>query len=144
MCPDSAIAERLFLKITPPMPHSILIIDDDPQILKMLSDFLGHTLGYQITAVADAEQAIETALGRPFDLCIVDVHLPGRSGSEVYMRLKNMIPQIEGIFFTADQEFEQRLDFLRFALPADRVLKKPLGNLSELTKLIISILGPPR
>ena len=78
-----------------------------------------------------------------YDLCIMDVRMPGLSGTETYTRLKNIHPQIEAIFFTGDREFENNLDFLRFSLPRDRVITKPIDNLSDLTRLIISILGPP-
>jgi CheY-like chemotaxis protein len=125
------------------MAHAILIVDDDPQVLNMLSQYLGKSLGYKTTAVTSGEDAINAALAQHYDLCILDVHLPGQSGSETYTRLKSLLPDVEAIFFTADQEFEQRLDFLRFSLPPDRVLTKPLDSFGGLTKLIINILGPP-
>jgi len=125
------------------MSHRILLVDDDVKILNLLKRYLGQQLGYQVTAVESGEAAVESALSETFDLCIIDVHMPGISGTETYTRLKNLTPGIEGIFFTADTEFEQALDFLRFSLPADRVLTKPLGNFTRLTQLIIGILGPP-
>ena len=125
------------------MPHSILLIDDDVKVLNLLKRYLGEVLGYQVMAVEDGQTALDTAMKKTFDLCIVDVHMPGISGTETFTRLKSVQPNIEAIFFTADTEFEQTLDFLRFSLPNDRVLTKPLTNLSRLTQLIISILGPP-
>jgi len=125
------------------MPHRILVIDDDPTVLKMLDHYLGDTLRYQVTMAPSGEEALECAMQGHYDLCIMDVRMPGLSGSETYTRLKNIHPQIEAIFFTGDSEFENDLDFLRFSLPKDRVITKPVENLSVLTRLIISILGPP-
>lgn len=125
------------------MPHRILIIDDDPIILNLLSKYLGKTLKYDVVTTLSGQDAIEAALKQRFDLCIIDVRMPGLSGTETYTRLKAMLPELEAIFFTADKEFENRMDFLRFSLPAERVLTKPINDLSRITRLIIGILGPP-
>ena len=125
------------------MPHRILVVDDDPSILEVLQSYLGTALRYDVTVAPDAETALDLSMGQRFDLSIIDVRLPGISGSELYTRLKNMQPEIEAIFFTADQDFERTMDFMRFELPADRVLVKPLNDYCKLTRLIIGILGPP-
>ena len=125
------------------MSHRILIADDDPFVLDLLKKYLGETLRYEVTTVPSGEAALEEAGKFRYDLCILDVRMTGLSGAETYMRLRNINPEIEAIFFTVDQEFENRTDFLRFSLPKERVLVKPLKSLSELTRLIIGILGPP-
>lgn len=126
------------------MPHRILIIDDDPEVLNTLVAYLGDGLGYHVETAPNGQQALELAMNAPpFDLAIIDVRMPGISGTETYMRLKNMSPEMEALFFTADQDFEKTLDFMRFSLPPERVLTKPLNDLSLLTRLIIGILGPP-
>jgi CheY-like chemotaxis protein len=125
------------------MPHRILIVDDDPNILNMLGKYLGKTLKYDVAMATSGSDAIDLALQQHFDLCIIDVRMPGLSGTETYMRLRNILPEVEAIFFTADKEFENRMDFLRFSLPAERVLTKPITDLSMITRLIIGILGPP-
>lgn len=125
------------------MPHNILIVDDDTGILKLLKRYLGDTLGYRVTTAESGDAAIAVAMKELFNLCILDVRMRGQSGTETYTRLKNMNPEIEAIFFTGDKEFENNLDFLRFSLPKERVLSKPIEDLSHLTRLIVSILGPP-
>lgn len=125
------------------MAHRILIVDDDPIILNLLGKYLGKTLKYDVATALNGTAAIDLALQQRFDLCIIDVRMPGLSGTETYTRLRSLLPELEAIFFTADKEFENRMDFLRFSLPADRVLTKPITDLSRITRLIISILGPP-
>jgi CheY-like chemotaxis protein len=125
------------------MPYQILIVDDDPAILRMMQKYLGDTLGYGVTTVSSGEEALDAAGKKKYSLCMLDVRMPGLSGTETYMRLKNINPEIEAIFITADAEFETKFDFLRFSLTKDRVLTKPIHDLSILTRLITSILGPP-
>ena len=125
------------------MPHRILIVDDDPGVREVLENYLARTLGYEVCSAENGQEGIDRAMEAKFDLAIIDVRMPGLSGPETYTRLKNIYPELESIFFTADKEFENTVDFLRFALPTERVMTKPLEDYSKLTRLIISILGPP-
>jgi len=108
-----------------------------------VADYLAGRLGYEVRAAADGREAIELALAEAFDLCIIDVILPDLSGSEVYTRLRSIRPNIEAIFFTGVAAYEESQDFLRFSLPPERVIAKPLKDMGALTRLIVSILGPP-
>lgn len=60
----------------------ILIVDDDPQILRALRITL-HARGHELVTATDGEQAIRAAGDRPPDLLIVDLGLPGLDGMQV-------------------------------------------------------------
>lgn len=66
---------------------SILVVDDDPEIVTMLSTRLGKR-GYQVTTAGDGHQAIELAKAQRFDIVLLDVMMPGKSGWEVARTLK--------------------------------------------------------
>ena len=66
---------------------SILVVDDDPEIVAMLSMRLGKR-GYQVTTASDGNKAIEMAKGQRFDVVLLDVMMPGKSGWEVARALK--------------------------------------------------------
>ena len=66
---------------------SILIVDDDPEIVTMLQTRLGKR-GYQVTTAADGNKALELAKGQKFDIVLLDVMMPGKSGWEVARALK--------------------------------------------------------
>eukprot|EP01035_Chromulina_nebulosa_P040260 gene40260-54442_t len=56
----------------------ILMVDDDPGIRDVVSDFLGRH-GYRVETAADSDE-MERALERgPVDLIVLDVMLPGRA-----------------------------------------------------------------
>lgn len=126
------------------MPHKILIVDDEPQVRSFLRNLLNGRLGYEVAEAASGKEALDLAIDNSYDLAILDVRMPELSGSETYQRLKAVLPEIEAIFFTAAGDFENSHDFLRFSLPSDRVLTKPLRDIPGFTKLIIGILGPPK
>jgi two-component system alkaline phosphatase synthesis response regulator PhoP len=66
---------------------SILVVDDDPEIVTMLSTRLGKR-GYQVTTAADGNKALEIAKAQKFDVVLLDVMMPGKSGWEVARALK--------------------------------------------------------
>jgi two-component system, OmpR family, alkaline phosphatase synthesis response regulator PhoP len=66
---------------------SILVVDDDPEIVTMLSMRLGKR-GYQVTTAADGNKALEVAKNGKFDIVLLDVMMPGKSGWEVARALK--------------------------------------------------------
>jgi len=66
---------------------SILVVDDDPEIVTMLSARLSKR-GYRVETAGDGTNALELAKkGKP-DLVLLDVMMPGKSGWEVARALK--------------------------------------------------------
>jgi len=66
----------------------ILMVDDDPGLRDVVSDFLGRH-GYNVETAADGRE-MDEALGRgPVDLIVLDVMLPGEDGLAICRRLAN-------------------------------------------------------
>src|SRR5690348_4488551 len=65
----------------------ILVVDDDPQILRVLRRGLAYA-GYQVDEAASGEAALTAARARLPDLVILDVMLPGLDGVEICRRLR--------------------------------------------------------
>jgi DNA-binding response OmpR family regulator len=66
---------------------SILVVDDDPEIVAMLSTRLAAR-GYKVSTASDGKAAIELAKRERPDLVLLDVMMPGKSGWEVARALK--------------------------------------------------------
>ena len=66
---------------------SILVVDDDPEIVSMLSTRL-TARGYNVTSAGDGHRAIELAKRERPDIVLLDVMMPGKSGWEVARALK--------------------------------------------------------
>ena len=66
---------------------SILVVDDDPEIVTMLSTRLTKR-GYKVSTASDGHKAIELAKRELPDLVLLDVMMPGKSGWEVARELK--------------------------------------------------------
>src|SRR5882724_3819904 len=66
----------------------ILVVDDDPEIVAMLSARLGKR-GYTVSTAEDGNKALEVAKREKPDVVLLDVMMPGKSGWEVARALKN-------------------------------------------------------
>ena len=105
-----------------PADPAVLVVEDEPG----MRNFLSRTLalrGWQVDTAGSAEEGADKLLGRRFDLIILDIALPGRSGLDWLKALKGE----EGcaadvILITAFADMETAIDALR-AGAADFVLK---------------------
>ena len=70
-----------------PKPKQILIADDDPITVQMLSGVLKGA-GFSISVALDAMQAVMVAMRTPLDAIVLDIGMPGGGGFQVLERLK--------------------------------------------------------
>lgn len=85
-----------------PQGARVLIVDDDPGILRAVARILGRR--HQIVAVESGEAAIEEARRFKPDLAVVDVRLPAMNGFEVTRALKRAQPGLDAILMTGNSE----------------------------------------
>ncbi len=88
--------------ITEPQGARILIVDDDPGILRAVSRILGRR--HQVVTVASGEAALDEAQRFDPDLAIVDIRLPAMNGFEVTRALKDARPGVDAILMTGNAE----------------------------------------
>ena len=77
----------------------ILIVDDEPLILFGLSKTFGDIA--EVKTVRTGEEACEELAASNYDLCILDIYLPGMSGMEVLERIKQTPPWTKVMIMTA-------------------------------------------
>ena len=61
------------------MSHSVLVVDDEPNI-RLSLEFLMRKAGYQVRAAADGEEALAAVRAEPPDLLLLDVTMPRMTG----------------------------------------------------------------
>jgi len=113
----------------------ILVADDEPDILAPLEYALGAE-GWEVETVGDGEAALARALGESFDLVILDVMMPGLSGTEVCRRLRaeSGVPIL--MLTARDAEVDR---VLGLELGADDYVTKPF-SVAELVSRVRAIL----
>ena len=66
----------------------IVVVDDNPTIAHLLLDALEEVDAYDVRTVRDGLRALDLITSTLPDLVILDVHLPGISGFELFDRLR--------------------------------------------------------
>jgi DNA-binding response OmpR family regulator len=90
----------------------VLLIEDDPGINKMVSDFLTKT-GYEVTSMLDGPEALEHIKQRGLPhIALIDLGLPTMHGFEVSSRIKAMA-DVPIIFVTAINDTETTVQGLK-------------------------------
>ncbi len=69
------------------VPGRILVVDDEPQIVRAMSALL-RAAGYSVGTAATAAEALEAAALSPPDAVVLDLRLPDLDGVEVCRRLR--------------------------------------------------------
>ncbi len=118
---------------------SIVVVDDDPEIVGMLSTRL-TSRGYKIATASDGHAALETCRRLMPDLVLLDVMMPGKSGWEVARALKAdpVTAKIKIVMVTAIGEAVN--DATSPIYGADAHMDKPF-EFEKLEKLIAKLLG---
>ena len=88
------------------MKYKLLMVDDDVQLLKMLSQYF-QIKGYEILTAKDGKEALEKAAKGP-DLILLDVNMPRMDGLEVCRRVRDKV-SCPILFLTARVEEEDRV-----------------------------------
>ena len=113
----------------------ILIVDDEPQILRALrAGLLAH--GYDVVSAADGEEALDKAATELPDAVILDINLPRLSGLDVCKSLRewSAVPIIVLSVRDAERDKVTALD-----LGADDYLTKPFGADELLARLRVAL-----
>ncbi len=104
-----------------PVTPRVLLVDDDVELLKLLSAYLLSD-GFQVSTAHDGEQAICSALTELPDIAVIDVMMPGFSGIEVLRRIRSK-SSLPVLMLTARGDEESRI--LGLELGADDYVAKP-------------------
>lgn len=72
-------------------PPHVLVVDDDPEIGKMLERALARR-GFAVEAVSVPEDALARATQTPYDAAVVDLVMPGRDGAHLAAELRRQLP----------------------------------------------------
>tara|TARA_B100001121_G_C18634441_1_gene595975 strand:+ start:67 stop:744 length:678 start_codon:yes stop_codon:yes gene_type:complete len=111
----------------------ILVVDDDDGIRDLVKNYLKQN-GFLVTSASNAEEAIDKTKIIKFDLIILDIMMPGKSGLDFTKDYKKKI-DTPIILLTAKGEASERVKGLEFG--ADDYLPKPF----EPKELILRILN---
>lgn len=128
-----AVSCNLFL---PEVCMRILIVDDEPELLKQIQLVLSRQQ-YTVDTAKDGDEALERIFVEPYDLILLDIMLPGTDGFGVLLELRSEKMTTPVLMLTAKGDVDDRVKGLD--LGADDYLAKPF-SMAELLARIRALL----
>jgi DNA-binding response OmpR family regulator len=112
----------------------ILVVEDEKALCLLYEEELGRA-GYAVTAVSDADSALEEIAKTSFDLIVTDIRMPGKNGIELITQIMGLRKDIPIIINSAYQSHKE--DFMTWAADAYVVKSSSLDELKIKIKELI-------
>jgi two-component system KDP operon response regulator KdpE len=113
------------------MPERVLVVDDDSQMLKAVTNAL-TARGYDVITAGNGEIALSVAAEAELDLILLDLGLPGIEGHEVIQRLRSW-SELPVIVISVRESQEEKVAALDAG--ADDFVTKPFGMKELLARM---------
>lgn len=95
------------------MTEKLLIVDDEPDMLKLLSMIIKEKTPYEAFTTNNPLEALELARQGGFDLIIADLKMPGLDGMELLDAIKRVDEDIPVIIITAYGTVESAMEIMQ-------------------------------
>jgi two-component system, NtrC family, response regulator AtoC len=118
------------------LQNNVLIIDDDIEMRRMLSEALCEQ-DYSIESAGNGKEALKICQKKLFDIALVDIELPDIKGTELLIKLKSLQPKMVNIIITGYPSIENAMKAVNEK--ADGYILKPfeIAGLLELMKKLV-------
>src|SRR5882672_2303623 len=121
--------------------YNLLVIDDDPNIRRLLSELLASRPEFRLLIAADGKEAVRQFAENRIDMVLTDIHMPGFTGLELMADMKKINFKPEILVMTANATPENVETARR--LGARSVILKPFDDLevieAEINKALRSV-----
>lgn len=116
----------------------IVIIDDETEILNMLSRFLNRSAKFQVTTYSNPVVALDNIAKENYDLVMLDIMMPQMNGLEVLEKVMAKNENQKVIMMTAYSTLDKVLKSHKEG--ATNYVMKPFNSLESLEKKILEVL----
>jgi CheY-like chemotaxis protein len=108
------------------MRPRVLIVDDEPAILRVLTRELGDSA--EVTTAGSVTEALALVEAQVFDVVVADLRMPDRWGDELLAHLAARAPQTRRLLLTADNDPERTVAELLEQKVIEGCFRKPWGE----------------
>jgi len=119
----------------------VLVVDDEPVILTGLQIFLEDE-GMQVDCAGSGEEAVDIARNNTgYDVCIMDMRLPGMNGDTTIRALHEICPDLEFIIHTGSADYSIPDDLRAIGIDERRFFAKPLLDMKPLAETVAALVS---
>ena len=118
------------------MTQRVLIVEDEALIASSLQVFLEDE-GLQAVSAASGEEAIELLQRHgDFDVCVMDMRLPGMDGQAAIRCIHDFRPGMRFIVHTGSINYAVPADMQRLGIQVEHLFRKPLADMTPIAEAI--------
>ncbi len=118
------------------MNPRVLVVDDEPFIASGLQVFLQDE-GMHVECAGSGEEAVAMARDNPsYDVCIIDMRLPGMNGDTTIRALHEIRPALKFIIHTGSADYSIPEDLRAIGVNAKQCFAKPLIDMTPLADTV--------
>lgn len=103
-----------------------ILVADDEQGFRDLFTFALEPLGFRVVAVSDGAEAVAQVAMRPFDLVVLDDHMPHLNGLEALRQIHLLVPELPVVMMSGSAEHPKDFETQAMQLGAACCLFKPI------------------
>ena len=123
------------------MSPRVLVVDDEPFIVTGLQVFLEDE-GMQVGSAGSGEEAVDIVRrDSGFDVCIMDMRLPGMDGDTTIRALHEICPDLEFIIHTGSADYSIPDDLRSMGIGDGQLFAKPLMDMTPLAEKVAALTG---
>jgi CheY-like chemotaxis protein len=115
----------------------VLLVDDEPEILRLLARRLARR-GYEVTTAVGGQDALARARAGAFDLAVLDYMMPHTNGVELAGQCRALQPSLQVLILTGSPVTTEIED------AGYACLRKPLENLEHLDAAVADLVARAR
>lgn len=118
------------------MQIAILIVDDEEMVRNNLAAYFEDE-GMKVTGVASFEEACDLDLtNKNFNVCIMDMRLPGLDGNAAILELNKICPKLRFIVHTGSSDYVLPTELRRIGMEDKHVFAKPMIDMGPMAETI--------
>ena len=120
---------------------SVLIVDDEQAVRENLLAFLEDE-GMQLSKAESGEEAVERVrTSCDFDVCVMDIRLPGMDGNATVVAMHALQPQLLFLVHTGSSNYALPPELRAIGMTHEHVFMKPLADMGVLADAIRKVSG---
>lgn len=119
----------------------ILVVDDEQNIRNILCESLKRE-EHEVFEASSGQEATEILDGNAIELMITDLVMPGKTGLDLIMEIKDKLPELNIIAISGGGGINGRFDYLPIAqlIGANNIIRKPF-SIADIKKTVTELLA---
>jgi DNA-binding NtrC family response regulator len=121
------------------MKRKVLILDDDPDILKLLEEYLLKQ-GWKVSLAQNSQEAISLIKRQKIQVALVDLALQGTGGNRFIVQAKAINPHMKFAIHTGTRNQKLPRTLVNMGILKEHIFLKPVADLSLIHAALTSLL----